>query len=349
MEVLDQLSVALGFATLAGINLYLTAFVTGLAIRFQWVVLAEHYEDLAVLGEPVVLLVTGVLLLTELLADKIPWVDSVWDAFHTLIRPVGGGLLAVSAIGTAKPELEVIIALVGAGAATVSHGFKSGTRLAVNHSPEPFSNGAVSVAEDVAVLGGLTLMAVDPKILAGICLIFLGIAIYSAPKIFRRLRGFYWLLFHNVLGDRPSAGTMPALSEEEMEALCRGGQAMKPSQVLACVPVLTSRTGSLPGMRPWLVGRLVAIEGEGGGPARLILVAKRWHRYRTAEFPAVPLHFLRQEGLLGEKLRVYEPGGKFQVVFRLPRGMDHVLRKVMKMTEPAAPAAEEEKAPPLGV
>lgn len=330
MEVLDQLSVALGFATLAGINLYLTAFVTGIAIRFHWVILAERYEELAVLGEPAVLLVTGSLLLTELLADKIPWVDSVWDAFHTLIRPVGGGLLAVSAIGTARPEFEVIVALIGASAASVSHGFKSGTRLAVNHSPEPFSNSIVSVTEDVAVLGGLSLMAVDPKILGAICVVFLGVAIYSLPKIFRRLRGFYWLLFHNLFGDRSPDESGLSLSETELESL--GEVLQAEPRVLGSVPVVASRTKFLPGMRPWMVGRLVAVEGAGQQP-RLFLLARRWRRCRCAEFPATALRYVRQEGLLGEKLTVYEPGGKFQAVFRLPRGMGPRVRGVVRHLE----------------
>lgn len=333
MEVLNQLSVALGFATLAGINLYLTAFVTGIAIRFHWVVLADRYEELAVLGEPTVLMVTGALLLTELLADKIPWVDSVWDAFHSIIRPVGGGLLAVSAIGTTRPEYDVIVALIGASAASVSHGFKSGTRLAVNHSPEPFSNFFVSVTEDVAVLGGLSLMAVNPLILGGLCVAFLAVALYSLPKVFRRLRGFYWLLFHNVLGDGPLSATGPVLSDAEMELL---SQKVKEPQVLGCLPVVTSRTKDLSGMRPWLVGRLVVVRGS--REPRLYLLAKRWRWHRCAEFPAVPLQFERQEGLLGEKLSVSEPEGKFLVSFRLPRGMGQLVRRVIDAAERKAPA-----------
>jgi hypothetical protein len=333
MEVLDQLSVALGFATLAGINLYLTAFVTGLAIQFHWVILAERYHELTVLGEPAVLFVTGALLLTEILADKVPWVDSVWDAFHSLIRPVGGGLLAVSAIGTTRPEYDVIVALLGASAASVSHGFKSGTRLAVNHSPEPFSNCVLSVTEDAAVLGGLSLMAIDPKILAGICVVFLAIAIYSFPRILRRLRGFYWLLFRNVLGDGPVGGMGHSLSEPELEAVSR--EVGEP-RVLACMPVLTSRVRQLAGMCPWLVGRLVVIDGP--NQPRLLLVAKRWRGYCCAEFPRGTLRVSRQVGLLGEKVCVDDPSGKFQVTFRLPRGMDALVQAVINTFErPASP------------
>lgn len=337
MEVLDQLSVALGFATLAGINLYLTAFVAGIAIRFHWIVLAPSYHDLSVLGEPVVLVVSGLLLLTEVLADKIPWVDSMWDAFHTLIRPVGGGLLAMSALGTTRPEYDVIVALLGASAASVSHGFKAGTRLAVNHSPEPLSNALVSVTEDVAVLGGLSLMAIDPKILAVICLVFLSIAVYSLPKICRRLRGFYWLIFHNLMGDRQDVG---GLTENELDAL---SESVKEPRILGSVPVLTHRTKYLSGICPWLVGHLVAVEGA--NQPRLMFIAKRWRGYRCAELPAVPLRFARQEGLLSQKLAVSDFEGKFQATFRLPRSMGHLAQKLIDLCgKPGSSTVERPKA-----
>ena len=172
MDILDQLAVALGFATLAGVNLYLTAFVAGIAIRFNLVALAPEFHELAVLGEWPVLAASGLLLVIELGADKLPWVDSLWDTFHTLIRPIGGALLAISAVGSTSAEYDAIIALVAGSASMVSHGFKASSRLLINNSPEPFSNAAVSTAEDVAVLGGLALMSIDPRITAVLCLVF---------------------------------------------------------------------------------------------------------------------------------------------------------------------------------
>ena len=116
MDVLDQFAVALGFATLAGLNLYLTVLVTGMAIQFQWIALLPKYESLAVLGEPAVLIAAGALFLLEFFADKVPWVDSLWDVFHTLVRPVGGALLALQAIGGTTPAFDVVIALVAGSA-----------------------------------------------------------------------------------------------------------------------------------------------------------------------------------------------------------------------------------------
>src|SRR4029450_2287322 len=115
VERLDVLSVALGLAALAGVNLYLTGFATGLAIHFHWITLAPQYQSLEILGNPWIISIAGVLYLLEFFADKIPWVDSIWDAVHTVIRPIGGAFLAIQVLGHPSPALTVIIALLGGG------------------------------------------------------------------------------------------------------------------------------------------------------------------------------------------------------------------------------------------
>ena len=162
MEILEQLGVALGFATLAGINLYLTTFIAGLAIRFDWLALADKYEQLYVLADPWVIGVSGVLFFIEFFADKIPWVDSTWDVLHTIVRPVGGVLLALAALGELDPAISVIAGLLAGGTSLTTHLAKAGGRLFINLSPEPVSNIAASTAEDGLVLGGLGLMAFAP-------------------------------------------------------------------------------------------------------------------------------------------------------------------------------------------
>jgi len=112
VDQLKLLGVALGLACLAGLNLYLTVFVSGLAIHQHWIVLSPAYQSLAVLGEPVVLWISGTLFLFEIFADKIPWVDSAWDAVHTIIRPIGGALLAIRVLGQTNPTFDVVIALL---------------------------------------------------------------------------------------------------------------------------------------------------------------------------------------------------------------------------------------------
>lgn len=162
MEILEQLGVALGFATLAGINLYLTTFIAGLAIRFDWLALASKYEQLEVLADPWIIGVSGTLFAIEFFADKIPWIDSTWDVLHTIVRPVGGVMLALAALGELDPAISVIAALLAGGTSLTTHLAKAGGRLFVNLSPEPVSNIAASTAEDGLVLGGLGLMAFAP-------------------------------------------------------------------------------------------------------------------------------------------------------------------------------------------
>lgn len=164
METLELLGVALGFATLAGLNLYLTTFVAGLAVHFDWIKLAEKYEQLDVLGNPWIVGTAGVLFFFEFFADKIPWVDSSWDVVHTLIRPIGGAMLALTALGELDPAVSVVAGLLAGSASLTTHLTKASTRLLVNLSPEPVSNAVASTAEDGLVLGGLGLMAFAPTI-----------------------------------------------------------------------------------------------------------------------------------------------------------------------------------------
>src|SRR5256714_7476290 len=158
MDRLNLLSVALGLACLAGLTLYLTVFATGLAIHFHWIVLAPQYQSLAILGQPIVVIISGILFLLEFFADKIPWIDSVWDAVHPVIRPIGGALLAIQVLGHSSPTLDVLVVLLAGTTSLLAHTAKATTRLVSNTSPEPFSNIALSLGEDAAVLGGLALL-----------------------------------------------------------------------------------------------------------------------------------------------------------------------------------------------
>ena len=154
MDILAQLGVALGLASLAGVNLYLTVLLTGLAVRFNAVHLAAQYQSLDVLAHPVVISVAGLLFVMQFVADKIPWVDSLWDSVHTVIRPVGGTLLALQVLGTMPGYVQVAAGLLAGGATLTTHSAKAGTRLLINHSPEPMTNVAMSLAEEAAVAGG---------------------------------------------------------------------------------------------------------------------------------------------------------------------------------------------------
>ena len=168
MEILELLGIALGLASLAGINLYLTVFATGLAVRMQWIVLSPEFESLSILSDPIIIGISGVFFFFEFFADKVPWVDSIWDSVHTIIRPIGGAFLAILVLGDASPVFDVVVGLLGGGTALATHTVKATSRLVVNASPEPFSNIAASLAEDGLVIGGLALMAWNPIVALGV-------------------------------------------------------------------------------------------------------------------------------------------------------------------------------------
>lgn len=182
MEILSTLGIAMGLATLSGLNLYLTTLVAGLAIRFNWLHLADQYESLAVLANPWIIGIAGVLFLIEFFADKIPWVDSSWDAAHTFIRPIGGTLLALAALGEVDPTITVIAGLLSGGTTLITHSAKAGSRLLINMSPEPVSNIVTSMGEDGLVLGGLGLMAVAPVVSFFVFLALIILAIWLLRK-----------------------------------------------------------------------------------------------------------------------------------------------------------------------
>src|SRR6516225_6285936 len=194
MEVLQTLSVALGLASLSGYSLYLTVFATGLSIHFGWVHLSPQFASLSVLGDPIILIVSGILFVLEFFADKIPWVDSVWDAVHTVIRPLGGAFLAVRALGATNPVFEVVVALLGGAMSFASHSLKAGTRLVVNSSPEPFSNIAVSTGENILVLGAVTLLWHYPVVIFSICVAVFAVTFYFLPRIWRSISVHLWMI-----------------------------------------------------------------------------------------------------------------------------------------------------------
>ncbi len=185
MDILIALGRTLGFSLAAGVNLYATVALVGLAARYGWVALPEQFQ---VFNNPWVIGAAAVLYAVEFFADKIPWVDTMWDAVHTFVRPVGGALIAVAALGEASPTVEGLVALLGGAVAAGSHATKAGTRVAANASPEPFSNWALSLIEDVFVvtLGLITLKY--PLLALGVSAVILLVMILAARWIWRWLR-----------------------------------------------------------------------------------------------------------------------------------------------------------------
>ena len=179
-----------GFSLAAGVNLYATVAILGLAARYGWVELPPQFQ---VFNHDVVIGAAIVMYLVEFLADKIPYFDSLWDGIHTLIRPVGGALVAVATLGDASPAVQGLVALLGGTVAASSHLTKTSTRAVANTSPEPISNWLLSVGEDAFVVG-LGLLAlkypvaalVVTAILIVLIAIFATVIVRTARRWFRR-------------------------------------------------------------------------------------------------------------------------------------------------------------------
>lgn len=184
MDWLSTLGVAMGSAWLSGINLYAAVTTLGLLERFH---LVQLPGDLSMLSSWWVIGLAGALFLVEFVADKVPYIDSAWQAVHTFIRIPAGAVLAASAFAHFDPTVRLAALLIGGSLALSSHGTKASMRLAANTSPEPFSNILLSLAEDATAIIGSILMAFHPVVLIGIVLVFLVISIWLARKIFRAL------------------------------------------------------------------------------------------------------------------------------------------------------------------
>lgn len=182
MEVLATLGRTLGFSLSAGVNLYATVAILGLASRYGWVELPDQFT---VFDNPWIIGLAGLLYLIEFVADKVPWVDSVWDAVHTFVRPAGAALVAVAALGQASPLVAGLVALLGAGVAAGSHLTKAGARVAINTSPEPFSNWLASLVEDVFVVGLSLLTLAFPVAALVVCAVAIVLMAWASRQIWR--------------------------------------------------------------------------------------------------------------------------------------------------------------------
>jgi hypothetical protein len=189
MDALSLVALGLGAAWASGINLYAAVLLLG---GLHAVGLVTLPPDLAVLSHPAVLAVAGFLYVVEFVADKVPGVDSLWDAVHSFIRIPAGALLAAGAIGSYGEGYEVAVALLAGGTlAAASHAAKAGGRVAINASPEPFSNWIVSFFEDVMVLGGLILALFMPALFLTLLGAFLLGVVWLLPKLWRGLRRLF--------------------------------------------------------------------------------------------------------------------------------------------------------------
>lgn len=195
MQALDTaqlvaLASVLGFAS--GVRLYAVLFVVGMAGYLDGVTLSP---GLALLANPLVLAASGLMMAVEFFADKVPAIDSLWDAIHTLIRIPAGAALAAGVFGGDGATWPVVAALLGGSLAATSHFTKAGARAAVNASPEPVSNIAVSSAEDIAVGALLWLAIAHPLVALAVVVVLVWVALWLLPKLFRFVRGVFRPVF----------------------------------------------------------------------------------------------------------------------------------------------------------
>jgi hypothetical protein len=313
----------MGLGFVAGVRLYATVLALGLAIRFGWFHPGPMAEPLRILAHPAVLIVAGLACAIEFFADKVPWVDSIWDSFHAFIRPIGAVVVAAAVLGSFDPVLRTTLIILCGGVAFASHSSKAATRLLVNHSPEPFSNIGISLAEDALVPFGVWLSLRHPQIVLGLVLAFLLVFIWLAPKVFRAVRlQFVGLTIWLGMGEHthqaaPGAEALAGLKPEASGALhvvalhaapIPAADAQKLQRTLSLeVPVAGIRaaaTGNIRGLNN-SIGHLVI------GPDELTFVARRGFRHRLHRIKFAEIDRAEwKRGLLMNRLVIHTPKGE---------------------------------------
>jgi len=211
-ELIGILSLTLGAALASGINLYATLAILGFAGSSGQIQLPP---DLAILASPWVIGAAGLMYCIEFIADKIPGVDSAWDSLHTFIRIPAGAILASGAVGDMGMGMEIAAAILGGGLTTATHATKAGSRLVINSSPEPFSNWAASIGEDIAVFFGLWAALNQPWLFLALLLLSLLLIGWLLPKIWAAIKG----LFSFIGRLFSTTETAPNITLEQLERL----------------------------------------------------------------------------------------------------------------------------------
>lgn len=185
MEIAGIIALGMGAAWASGINLYATIATLGILGATGNFALPP---DLQILAHPLVIGAAALMYCVEFFADKTPGVDTAWDTIHTFLRIPAGAILAAGALGDVSPAAQVAALIVGGGLAATSHTLKAGSRVLINASPEPFTNWAASVGEDIAVFGGVLLAVYQPVVFLGLLAVFIVVAAWAIPRLWRVIR-----------------------------------------------------------------------------------------------------------------------------------------------------------------
>ncbi|MFK7731226.1 MAG: DUF4126 domain-containing protein [Pseudomonadales bacterium] len=209
-DIIQIIALSMGVAWASGLNLYAAILTLGIAGSTGNIDLPVQLE---ILQDPMVLMAAGFMFCVEFFADKFPGVDTGWDALHTFIRIPAGAFLAASAVGETTAAMELAAAITGGSLAAGTHLTKAGTRLLINTSPEPVTNWTASFAEDFAVIGGLILALHNPVLFLILLVLFIALAIWLLPKIWRGIK----LLFAKIrqwFGGESAVDEQQALAEQ---------------------------------------------------------------------------------------------------------------------------------------
>lgn len=192
METLDQISgliaLSMGLAWASGINLYAALLTLGFVANTGNIVLPEQLQ---VVASPLVMAAAGLMYAVEFFADKVPGVDTGWDAVHSFIRIPAGAMLAAAAVGDIGPAAELAAAILGGGMATATHATKAGSRVMINTSPEPVSNWTASIGEDLAVIGGVWAALNHPYVFLALLVLFVLFMAWLLPRLWRGVKAVF--------------------------------------------------------------------------------------------------------------------------------------------------------------
>jgi len=209
--LIQTIALTMGVAWASGLNLYGTLLALGIMSNTGYVDLPA---DLQIVGDPLVIAAAGLMYAVEFFADKVPGVDTGWDTLHTFVRIPAGALLAAGVIGDVQPAAELAAAIVGGSIAAGTHFTKAGSRVMINTSPEPVSNWSASILEDIAVFAGLWAAVQHPYVFIGLLAVFIIIAIWLLPKLWRgvkRVYSFFINFFSSKSTDDEADSNMPII------------------------------------------------------------------------------------------------------------------------------------------
>lgn len=303
---------------MAGVNLYLTVFLTGLAGRIGWLPVSGDMEVIGILGHPVVMTVAAALYLVETVVDKIPVMDSLWDVLHTVIRPAGAVILTLNIVRPADPGHQVLAGILGGAAGLTFHLAKAAVRLRINNSPGPMANILASIVEDLVVAGLFALSVHQP--LAGLvtCLTFLAVLWLLSPRMFRAVRASLFLMWKKMrLPAGVTAGRVRLQGKVTAEQdILIDGELPGTSTIEWATRCISGRVRRLPGLKPNTFGLLAGVKEH---PGTLVFLGRRWFRLRAVKVPLTECESQHESRFLSEDLVIYNKSQKQQIVFRFTR------------------------------